>query len=263
MGVLNVTPDSFYDKGRFYDAERALSHALEMERDGADIIDIGGESTRPGAEDVSTQEELKRVIPVIEAISKRSRITISIDTRKSVVAEAALRAGAKIVNDVSALTGDPAMAEVVAKHEASVVLMHMKGTPKDMQIEPKYDDVVNDIIGSLKKSVTIARRSGIPKENIIVDPGIGFGKTVAHNLEILRRLEEFKEMGFPVCIGTSRKSFIGKLLGSDDPMERLSGTIATSAIAVMKGASILRVHDIKENLAAAKIADSIYRYNGI
>jgi dihydropteroate synthase len=261
MGVLNVTPDSFFDKGEFFDKEKALAHAFAMERDGADIIDVGGESTRPGAGEVSEDEELDRVIPVIEAISKKSRVAISIDTRKARVADAALKAGAAIVNDVSGLKFDSKTAGVAAKHRANVILMHMKGAPPDMQKNPIYADVIKEIRQGLGESIGIARNAGIKEDNIIVDPGIGFGKTVEHNIEILRRLDEFKSLGHPICIGTSRKSFIGRVLGLDDPAQALAGTIATCVIAITKGATLLRVHDVLECVHAARITDAVIRKN--
>ena len=257
MGVLNVTPDSFYDKGRFFDQKKAVKHALDMEHLGADIIDVGGESTRPGAPDVSVDEELRRVVPVIRAISKKVRAAISIDTRKAKVADAALEAGASIVNDVSALRGDPGMAGVVAKHRAEIILMHMKGRPKDMQADPKYIDAVKDIARSLKGSIDLAKRAGIKDDKIIIDPGIGFGKTVGHNLEILRELRRFKKLGYPLCVGTSRKSFIGKILGSEDPEDRLAGSLATAAVAAMNGADIIRAHDVGPTRQVIRIIDSI------
>ena len=257
MGVLNVTPDSFYDKGRFFDQKKAVKHALDMERDGADIIDVGGESTRPGAPDVSVDEELRRVVPVIRAISKKVRVAVSIDTRKAKVADAALKGGASIVNDVSALRGDPGMAAVVAKHRAEIILMHMKGRPKDMQADPKYIDVVKDITKSLKGSIDLAKRAGIKDDKIIIDPGIGFGKTVEHNLEILRGLKSFKKLGYPLCVGTSRKSFIGKILGSKDPEDRLAGSLATTAVAAMNGANIIRTHDVGPTRQVLRMVDSI------
>jgi dihydropteroate synthase len=263
MGVLNVTPDSFYDKGKFFDQKKAAKHALDMERDGADIIDVGGESTRPGASDVSADEELRRVVPVIRAISKKVRAAISIDTRKAKVADAALRAGATIVNDVSALTEDPRMAGVIAKHNAKIILMHMKGKPKDMQADPKYIDAAKDIIRSLRISIRLAKRAGIKSDNIIIDPGIGFGKTVEHNLEILRELRRFKKLGYPICLGTSRKSFIGKALGAKDPEDRLMGSLATAVVAVMNGANIIRTHDVGPTLQAIKMVDSIAGTNKI
>ena len=257
MGVLNVTPDSFYDKGKFFDLKSAVKHALDMERDGADIIDVGGESTRPGAMDVNLDEELRRVIPVIRAISKKVKAAISIDTRKSQVADQALKAGACIVNDISALRFDPKMPGVVAKHRAFIILMHIKGTPKDMQLNPVYGDVVKDITKSLKASINLAKKSGIKKNKIIIDPGIGFGKTVRHNLEILRRLKCFKDLGHSLCIGTSRKSFIGKILGSKDPEDRLAGSLATAAIAAWNGADIIRVHDVSLTRQIVRMIDSI------
>lgn len=259
MGVLNVTPDSFYDKGRFFDKEKAVKHAIDMAREGADIIDVGGESTRPGAEDVDVERELGRVIPVVRAISERISVSISIDTRKAKVAEEALKAGACIVNDVSALNYDPGMAAVIAKYGVSCILTHMKGSPKDMQVNPAYGDVVKEIISTLEESIKKAKSSGITADKIIIDPGIGFGKTLEHNIEILKRLDEFKRLGYPICVGTSRKSFIGKMLNSDDSGDRLAGTLATCAIAVMKGAKILRVHDVKETVQAARVADSVIK----
>lgn len=257
MGVLNVTPDSFYDKGRFFDQKKAVKHALDMERDGADIIDVGGESTRPGASDIGAKEELRRVVPVIRAISKKVKATISIDTRKAEVALAALKAGASIVNDVSALNADPCMAGVVAKYRAGIILMHMKGEPKDMQASPRYADAVRDIIKSLKKAIALAKRAGIKDDKIIIDPGIGFGKTTEHNLEILHSLKDFKKLGYPLCVGTSRKSFIGKILGSEDPEDRLAGSLATAAVSAMNGANIIRAHDVAYTRQVLKIVDSI------
>jgi len=259
MGVLNVTPDSFFDRGRFFDKKKAIARAQEMALSGADIIDIGGESTRPGSKAVSLKEELKRVLPVIEAVAGKTKKPISIDTRKAPVAEAALKAGARIINDVSALKYDPAMADVAAKYKAAVILMHMKGTPQTMQRAPSYKDVIREIISYLKESAILAIEAGVNKEAIIVDPGIGFGKTLEHNLEILRRLKELKALGYPVCIGTSRKSFIGKLSDSDEPGDRLAGTITSCVVAIMNGADILRVHDVKEVAQAAKVTDRIMR----
>ncbi len=261
MGVLNVTPDSFYDRGRFFDRKKAVKHALDMERDGADIIDVGGESTRPGAVDVSVNEELSRVVPVIRAISKKVKAAISIDTRKAKVADAALKAGASIVNDVSALKSDPGMAGVIAKHRAGIILMHMRGKPKDMQANPKYVDLLKDIAGSLKKSIGLAKKAGIKDDKIIIDPGIGFGKTVEHNLQILRGLKSFKKLGYPICIGTSRKSFIGKILGSVDPEDRLSGSLATAVVAAMNGANIIRTHDVGFTRQSLKMVDVMISTN--
>ncbi|MCX5677614.1 MAG: dihydropteroate synthase [Candidatus Omnitrophica bacterium] len=259
MGVLNVTPDSFSDGGSFFDKTKAVKRALAIAREGADIIDIGGESTRPGARGISAREELARVIPVILAVSKKTRIPISIDTMKAEVAEEAIRAGATIVNDVSGLKYDKDMASVVAKYGASVIIMHMKGTPRNMQLRPRYKDTVKDIVKDLKISIKMAKEVGVAGDKIIIDPGIGFGKTFEHNLEILNRLEEFTELKRPICVGTSRKSFIGKALGIKDPGGRLIGTIAASVIAIMKGASLIRVHDVKEAAQAALMTDSILR----
>ncbi len=257
MGVLNVTPDSFSDGGKYYNKRKAIARALEMAAEGADIIDVGGESTRPGARGITAEEERLRIIPVIEAISKRLKIPVSVDTRKAKVADSAIRAGASIVNDISGLKYDPAMAGVAAEYGAGVIVMHMKGTPRDMQRSPRYHNIIAEIKSGLRESIRIARRAGINEKNIIVDPGIGFGKTAGHNLEILNRLGEFKELGRPICVGTSRKSFIGRILNSRDAGDRLSGTIATCVVAIMRGANILRVHDVKEAAEAAAITDSI------
>ena len=259
MGILNVTPDSFSDGGRFFNRKAAVRRALEMERDGADIIDIGGESTRPGSRDVDAAEEAGRIITVIEAVAGRINIPVSVDTRKSKVAELAIRSGARIINDVSGLKNDGKMASVAAKYNAALIVMHMKGSPRDMQESPAYRDVVNDIIKSLEGSLAIARRAGVSEDKIIIDPGIGFGKTVGHNLEILNRLGEFKSLGRPICVGTSRKSFIGKVLDAPDTDQRLTGTLVSSAIAIMHGANLIRVHDVKETCEAVRMADSILR----
>lgn len=259
MGVLNVTPDSFSDGSKFFDREEAVKHGIVMARDGAHIIDVGGESTRPGAKDVSVQEEIDRVVPVVEALAREIAVPLSVDTRKSEVAEAAIEAGASFINDVSGLNHDERMAQVAAKHGCYLILMHMKGTPQDMQTAPRYENLIKEIIASLRESVKIAKSGGVKEEKIIIDPGIGFGKTFEHNLEILRRLGEFKCLGRPICIGTSRKSFIGHALGLPDTGDRLAGTIATCVLAVMKGADILRVHDIKECLQAARMTDLITR----
>lgn len=259
MGILNITPDSFYDGGSFFDKDKAVRHAVSMARDGADIIDVGGESTRPGAEETNTKEEVSRIIPVIRAISKKTDVIISVDTRKADVAEAAIEAGASIVNDVSGLKHDKKMAAVVAGNRASLIVMHMRGTPKDMQDAPRYKDVIEDITKELKLSIKMAKAAGISDSNIIIDPGIGFSKTVGHNLEILNRLDELKALRFPICIGTSRKSFIGKVLDLKSPAQRLAGTIATSVMAIVNGAKIIRVHDVKEAVAAARMTDAILK----
>ena len=253
MGILNVTPDSFSDGGRFLSPDAAVERALAMEKEGADIIDVGGESSRPGADPVPVEEELRRVLPVLERLRGKLRIPISIDTTKAEVAEAALRAGASIVNDISALRFDPAMAPLVAKFGAGLVLMHMLGTPKTMQQAPHYEDVVTEVRDFLAERAQYAQSQGIPREAIAVDPGIGFGKTVEHNLELLRRLPELVELGFPVLVGPSRKSFIGAILGLGVE-ERLEGTLAACAVAVVRGADILRVHDVKEVRRAADLA---------
>lgn len=265
MGILNVTPDSFSDGGKYLSCEKAVARANEMISEGADIIDIGGESTRPGADEVNEEEELKRVIPVIEgissAMSRQALPVISIDTRKSKVAEAAIKAGASIINDVSGLLFDRDMAEVAAAHKATVVIMHSKGAPKTMQDAPSYGDVASEILGFFEKSIKDACRSGISEYNIILDPGIGFGKTVEHNLEILKKLDEFRVFGLPVCVGTSRKSFIGSILGQDIAEQRDEGTLATIALAISKKVDIIRVHNVKNARRAAIISDRIVRGN--
>jgi dihydropteroate synthase len=259
MGILNVTPDSFYDGGRYARAEAAVQRALQMVQDGADIVDIGGESTRPGSQPVPEEEELRRVLPVIEAVRGQVDVPISIDTTKSRVAERALQAGACMVNDISGLGFDPRMAEVVARHGALCCVMHIQGTPQTMQQNPQYEDVVRDISRYFEERLALAERAGIPRENIWLDPGIGFGKTVEHNLEILRRLREFTAFGLPILIGTSRKSFIGKILGDLPPEERLEGTAATVAIAIMNGANAVRVHDVREMVRIARMTDAVCR----
>jgi len=257
MGILNVTPDSFSDGGLFFDKERAVEHAMRMVEEGADIIDVGGESTRPGASRVDEDEELRRVIPVIEAISEKVNVPISIDTYKARVAETALRAGADMVNDISGLRFDPEMAEVVARYGVPVVVMHIKGTPRDMQKNLRYKALIPEIMDYLREGIEIARRAGIKDDMIIIDPGIGFGKTVEHNLEIIHRLSEFKGFEKPILIGTSRKSFIGRVLGDVPVTERLEGTAASFAIAIFNGANIIRVHDVKEMVRVARVADAI------
>jgi dihydropteroate synthase len=257
MGILNVTPDSFSDGGLFFDKKRAVEHALRMVEEGADIIDIGGESTRPGASMVDEDEELRRVIPVIEAISGKVKVPISIDTYKARVAEEALKAGASMVNDISGLRFDPRMAEVVARYEVPVVIMHIKGTPRDMQKNPTYKALIPEIMDYLREGIEIARQRGVRDDMIIIDPGIGFGKTVEHNLEIIHRLSEFKGFEKPILIGPSRKSFIGRVLNDAPVTERLEGTGASVAIAIFNGADIIRVHDVKEMVRVARVADAI------
>ena len=245
MGVVNVTPDSFSDGGRYLDAAAAIAHGLELEVEGASILDVGGESTRPGAAPVAEAEELRRVIPVIEGlIDGGSKAQISIDTSKSGVAVRALAAGASLVNDVTALRGDPKMAGVVADAGGDCCLMHMLGEPRTMQRDPRYEDVVGDVKAFLEERTAFAVQAGIALERILLDPGIGFGKTVEHNLELLRRLDELVELGRPVVIGTSRKSFLGRLTGRDDPDDRVAATIATNVLAYERGARVFRVHDV-------------------
>jgi dihydropteroate synthase len=245
MGVINVTPDSFSDGGRYLDAEAAVAHGLQLEAEGATLLDVGGESTRPGAAPVPEAEELRRVIPVIEGlIGSGSRAQVSIDTSKAGVAVRALAAGASLVNDVTALRGDPKMAGVVADAGADCCLMHMLGDPRTMQRDPHYDDVVGEVKAFLEERTAFAVRAGIALERILLDPGIGFGKTVAHNLELLRRLDELVALGRPVVIGTSRKSFLGRLTGRKAPDDRVAATIATNVIAYERGARVFRVHDV-------------------
>lgn len=245
MGVINVTPDSFSDGGRYLAAEAAIAHGLVLEAEGADILDVGGESTRPGADPVSETEELRRVMPVIEGLIERGTgAQMSIDTSKAEVAARALAAGATLVNDVTALRGDPAMAEVVAGAGADCCLMHMLGDPRTMQRDPHYDDVVGDIKAFLSERLALAVQAGIAEERILLDPGIGFGKTIEHNLELLRRLGEFLDLGRPLVIGTSRKAFLGRLTGRESPDDRVAGTIATNVLAYERGARVFRVHDV-------------------
>ncbi|PIP67571.1 MAG: dihydropteroate synthase [Candidatus Omnitrophica bacterium CG_4_9_14_0_2_um_filter_42_8] len=258
MGVLNVTPDSFSGDGVYQDADKAVEAALKMVEDGADIIDIGGESTRPGAEPVTTEEEIKRVILVIKKLSKRISAPISIDTAKSEVAKQALDNGALIVNDITGLESDPGMIGIIREFNANVVVMHIKGTPQTMQKNPSYGNLIEEIKDKLKNIIEKAVKGGIKKENIIVDPGIGFGKTLEHNLEILNRLSEFKELKQPVLVGPSRKSFIGKLTG-EEPCGRIFGTAASVALAIKNGADIIRVHDVKEMKQVAVVSDAISR----
>jgi dihydropteroate synthase len=255
MGVVNVTPDSFSDGGLYFDARAAVAHGEELAAAGAAILDVGGESTRPGAEEVSVEEELRRVVPVIEGLAG-GEAEISVDTSKAAVAAAALDAGAAIVNDVTALRGDPGMAALCAERGATVVLMHMLGSPRTMQSNPVYDDVVAEVKSFLTGRVEAALAAGIAEERIWLDPGIGFGKTAEHNLELLRRLAELAELGRPLVVGTSRKSFIGRLDGSDAG-ERLGGTIASSVLAAVEGAAVLRVHDVAEVGQAIAVAAAI------
>lgn len=253
MGVLNVTPDSFSDGGSFVDSERAVDHALHMIEQGADFIDIGGESTRPGSDPVPLKTELDRVLPVILRLVPNVRIPISIDTYKSEVAREALGAGASMVNDISGLAFDPKMTGVVSEHRASVVIMHMKGTPKNMQRDPVYKDVVGEVTAFLRRQSTLARDAGI--KQIIVDPGVGFGKTLIHNIALMRNLARLRSLGYPVLVGPSRKSFLDAILDLP-PSERLEGTAAAVALCIESGASVVRVHDVKEMKRVALVADA-------
>jgi dihydropteroate synthase len=261
MGVVNVTPDSFSDGGAFFDSFTAVNHALALEESGADIIDIGGESTRPGASTISVEEEMSRVLPVILGLRGTLRIPISIDTRKAVVAEAAIAAGAEIVNDVSALQYDPALAEVIRWRKVPVILMHMRGDPANMQKEPFAKNVFRDVSAGLRGAIKRARSARIPQSQIVLDPGIGFGKSYRQNFELLAHLERFGTLGYPLLVGTSRKAFLGATLGSaKSPVaadERIWGTAATITAAILGGAHILRVHDASEMAKVALVADAI------
>jgi dihydropteroate synthase len=257
MGILNITPDSFSDGGLHFDKSAAVEHALGMVDDGADMLDIGGESTRPGSDPVSLDEELRRTVPVIEALAEKITVPISIDTYKAKVALRALEAGASIVNDISGMRFDPEMPEVVSRFKVPVVIMHMKGTPKDMQMNPTYDALIPELIDYFKESIRLAVQAGIPENMIILDPGIGFGKTFEHNLEIINNLDQLLPLKKPLLIGPSRKAFLGKILGGLPPQERIEGTAASVAISVMKGAQIVRVHDVREMARVVKVADAI------
>ena len=254
MGIVNVTPDSFSDGGLFLDAAAAIAHGRELAAQGADILDVGGESTRPGAEAVGADAERERVVPVVEALAPE--LTVSIDTSKAAVAEAALDAGAAIVNDVTALRADPELAGLCADRRCGVVLMHMLGTPRTMQDDPRYDDVVDDVKGFLVTRISAAIEAGIDERRIWVDPGIGFGKTVAHNVELLRRLSELAGVGRPVVIGTSRKSFLGKLTGREVG-ERLGATVASNVLAAAAGADVIRVHEVAAAREALAVSEAI------
>ena len=255
MGVVNVTPDSFSDGGEFLDPDAAIAHGIELAADGAEILDVGGESTRPGADPVPEAEELGRTIPVVEGLAaENTGWEISIDTTKAAVAEAALEAGAAIVNDVSAFRNDPEMGGLTADRRAKCCLMHMLGEPRTMQADPRYDDVVSDVRAFLEERLAFAVAEGISEEDVWLDPGIGFGKTVEHNLELLRRLDEIAAIGRPVVIGTSRKSFLGRIAGDRENDDRLAGTIATNVMALERGATIFRVHDVAQVKDALTVA---------
>nr|WP_253899636.1 dihydropteroate synthase [Corallococcus carmarthensis] len=258
MGVVNVTPDSFSDGGRFPDASSAVEHALKLVDAGADILDVGGESTRPGSLPVSVDEELSRILQVVEGIKRRSTVPISVDTMKAAVAKEALKAGAHLINDVTGFHSDPALAGVVAAAGAACCLMHTQGMPNTMQQAPQYADVVGEVMDYLEEGMFQATEAGIPRERILVDPGIGFGKTLEHNLFLLRRLEELRGLGQPLLVGTSRKSFLGRLTGGKGPQERLAATLGSvAAMAVLGGADVVRVHDVAEARDALAVADAI------
>jgi dihydropteroate synthase len=255
MGILNVTPDSFSDGGLYLDADAAIDHGREMSEEGAGIIDVGGESTRPGADEVPADEELRRTEPVVAGLAADG-IAVSIDTSKVAVAQAALEAGAAMVNDVTALRADPDLGRLCAERGCEIVLMHMQGTPRTMQADPTYTDVVDDVRAFLAERIAVAVSAGIAEERIWVDPGIGFGKTVEHNTELLRRLGELRDLGRPIAIGTSRKSFLGKLTGREVE-GRIGGSIASNVLALKAGAEMLRVHDVRATAQAVKVADAI------
>ncbi len=263
MGVLNVTPDSFSDGGKFFSVRAAVKQALAMEAAGADLIDIGAESTRPGSREIAVEEELGRLLPVLEALHGKLKIPVSIDTRKAVVAEAAIRAGAEMINDVSGLRHDDGLAEVAENYKVPLILMHMRGEPRTMQKAGFARDVVKDVLRGLRASVAAARKSGVGKEQILLDPGIGFGKSWRQNYELLTRLEEISALGFPVVIGTSRKGFLGATLargGKAAPSdERIWGTAASVAASILHGAHIVRVHDVAEMVQVARVTDCVLR----
>jgi dihydropteroate synthase len=260
VGIVNATPDSFFEGSRFPSVSAAVEEALRMEQEGADAIDVGGESSRPGSVPVPADVEAARVVPIVEGIRKRSDILLSVDTTKAAVAEEALAAGATIVNDISALRSDPAMAGVVAARGAHIILMHMQGTPTTMQVKPEYESVVDEVRAFLAARIEAAQAAGIAGNRVIVDPGIGFGKRLVHNLELLRSIDRFADLGPPVMVGASRKSFLGEILGL--PVEeRLEGTLAVHAVAVARGADLVRVHDVKEGRRAADVARRLRPYD--
>ena len=263
MGVLNVTPDSFSDGGEWIELEAAVAHGRAMAAQGAELVDVGGESTRPGSAGVALDEELRRVVPVVEALAHDDLAAgVSVDTSKAAVAEAALAAGATYVNDVTAFRGDPAMAGLVAQAGCECCLMHMLGEPRTMQDDPRYDDVVDDVRAFLEQRAAFAVGEGVAPERIHVDPGIGFGKTLEHNLELLRRLDEIVALGFPVMVGTSRKSFLGRLTGREDPHDRVAATVATSVMALERGATLFRVHDVAANADGLRVAAATLAAHG-
>src|SRR5712692_7459564 len=261
MGVLNVTPDSFSDGGEFLSAERAIERALKMERDGADLLDIGGESTRPGSLGTAAEEELARVLPVLNGLRGRVKIPLSVDTQKPEVAEAAVAAGAEMINEISGLRSDPQLGEVAARHGVPIILMHMRGKPRDMQKGPFARDVLRDVTQGLRQSIGRARKAGVRKSQIILDPGIGFGKSISQNHDLMQKLPELAKWGFPIVVGTSRKGFLGATLARDGkpapPEERIWGTAATVTASILGGAHIVRVHDVAEMVQVAGVADCL------
>jgi dihydropteroate synthase len=256
MGILNVTPDSFYDGGRYASSQAAVEQGIRMAQQGADIIDVGGESTRPGSQPVSSEEQIRRVGPVIRELAARG-LRVSVDTTRAVVASAAIEAGAVIVNDTSGLQGDPAMIRTLARTGAAAVIMHIQGTPQTMQAAPRYDDVMEEVTQTLHAWAEAAVSGGVARDRIVVDPGFGFGKTFEHNLTLLARVSELRSLGFPVLVGASRKSFIGALTGKSDPEDRLHGSLAVAAYAAMQGAQIVRVHDVKETRDVLAVIDRV------
>ena len=262
MGVLNVTPDSFSDRGKFFDTDKAVEHGLKMAAEGAGIIDIGGESTRPGAKPVLAKEQIRRVVPVIERLSKKIQVPISIDTYNLEVASAALDAGAAMINNITALS-DERLGKLAAERRTPIILMHIQGTPANMQTEPKYKDVVREVLEFLLERAKRAQKLGILRKRIFIDPGIGFGKTVEHNLLLLKNLDKFVDSGYRVCVGTSRKSFIGKITGRENPEERIFGTAATVALCAAAGVSIVRVHDVAEMVDVVKAVTAIERIGNV
>ncbi len=263
MGVLNVTPDSFSDGGLYFSADAAVAKAIEIEEAGADLLDIGGESTRPGSEGISAEEELGRLLPVLERLRGRLKIPISVDTSKSEVAEAAAEAGAEILNDVTALRADPRLAEIARRRKLPLILMHMRGDPRTMQKKPFARSVLRDVTGALRRAVAVARRAGVSKSQIVLDPGIGFGKSTAQSFELLARLDELARLGFPLMIGTSRKAFIGKTLDGIPAAERAWGTAASVTASILAGAHIVRVHDVREMAQVARVADAVLNPDSI
>jgi dihydropteroate synthase len=261
MGILNVTPDSFSDGGEWFDFDEAVAHGRTLVAEGADILDVGGESTRPGAAPVALDEELRRVVPVIRVL-REVGAQLSVDTMKLTVAEAAVEAGATFVNDVTAFRHEPELAGFVADRGCDCCLMHMQGEPRTMQDDPRYDDVVDDVRAFLEERAEFAVGEGVREERIMVDPGIGFGKTLDHNLELLRRLDEIVAVGFPVVVGTSRKSFLGRLTGRTDPHDRIAATVATTVLALERGAAVFRVHDVAPTKDALTVATATLRADG-